>query len=85
MQKLIAIDDIPEALGIKIGRNKLYSLLNSGQIKAKKFGKKTVVTAEALDAFVKSLPDYSPDSPEAIKAAMSAKGIKHGDDGEGAA
>jgi excisionase family DNA binding protein len=48
---------IPEVLTkIGIGRDKLYALIRSGELPARKLGRKTLVVASDLEAFLKSLP-----------------------------
>lgn len=39
-----------------IGRTKLFELLNTGEIKRRKLGRKTLILDEDLKAFVKNLP-----------------------------
>ena len=48
--QLFSINDIQEALGI--GRNKVYSLLQSGEISAFKIGREWKVTEEAVEAYI---------------------------------
>lgn len=48
--QLFSINDIQEALGI--GRNKVYSLLQSGEISAFKIGREWRVTQEAVEAYI---------------------------------
>ena len=43
-----------------IGRRKLYEALNSGALKARKNGKRTVILKEDADAYLNSLPHYQP-------------------------
>lgn len=51
---------IPEVVSVTgIGRTKLYELINSGEIPAKKIGLKTVVLKEDLDNFLTNLQPYS--------------------------
>jgi excisionase family DNA binding protein len=38
------------------GTTKLYDLINSGILEARRLGRKTYITAESLEAFVASLP-----------------------------
>ena len=40
------------------GRTTLYKLLGTGQLKAKKYGDKTIVTPENFQALLNDLPDY---------------------------
>ena len=41
-----------------ICRTRVYELINTGQLKAKKLGKRTFITQEALDEFIENLPPY---------------------------
>lgn len=43
-----------------IGKTLAYELLNSGTVRAKKIGKKTMIPREEFDAWKASLPDYKP-------------------------
>ena len=43
-----------------IGRRKLYEALNSGALKARKNGKRTVILKDDADAYLNSLPHYQP-------------------------
>ena len=47
------------------GLSSLYKAINTGQLKAKKFGKKTLVTDEDWARFIDSLPDYHPAGKQA--------------------
>lgn len=52
---------IPEAVVYaKMGRSKLYSKLNSGEIKARKRGGETMIDLDSVDAYHASLPDWTP-------------------------
>ena len=58
--------DINELVGMgPFGKSSLYKAINSGQLHAKKFGKKTVVTEEDYRRFLESLPDYPAKSQQA--------------------
>jgi excisionase family DNA binding protein len=39
-----------------IGRDKLYKLINSGSLTARKIGRRTVILATDLQAFLEALP-----------------------------
>jgi excisionase family DNA binding protein len=39
------------------GRSKVYELIRTGQLRAKKFGSKTLILAEDADRFLANLPD----------------------------
>jgi len=47
-----------------IGLTKLYEEINAGRLKAKKFGKRTLVTAAALEEWVNNLPDYGTETQQ---------------------
>lgn len=50
---------IPEAgKTLKAGRTYLYRLINEGQIKAVKIGRKTLIPRSALEAYIAALPQY---------------------------
>jgi excisionase family DNA binding protein len=51
---------IPEAAAaLKIGRTRLYELLTSGALPAKKIGRKTIILRTDLEAFFAGLNSYS--------------------------
>ena len=51
---------IPEACAmIRIGRTKFYQLLNAGEIKAVKIGKKTLISEIAIQEWIEELPPYN--------------------------
>jgi len=41
-----------------ISRSEIYEAMKRGDLKAKKYGRRTIVPASAWDEFVASLPDY---------------------------
>jgi len=51
---LYGTSEAKKALGC--GTTKLYDLINSGILEARRLGRKTYITAESLEAFVASLP-----------------------------
>lgn len=57
MQLSFSIDETAAATGL--GKTKVYQLINSGQIKAKKIGKRTIVLKSDLDCFLTALQDYA--------------------------
>ena len=63
MQSALSIEETITATGI--GRTKLYELINSGQLKAKKIGKRTIILKTDLDEFLSSLENYSSNGMEA--------------------
>lgn len=53
-------NSIDEASSISgIGRTKLYQAINSGALKARKFGKRTIILRDDLEAFLSNLAEYS--------------------------
>lgn len=54
--KAYTVKDVLHLTGM--GRTKFYKLVNSGDLKARKLGARTVVLAEYLDAWLKGLPSY---------------------------
>ena len=50
---------IPEACEkLRIGRTRLYQILNAGQIKALRMGKRTFIPAAAVDEFINGLQPF---------------------------
>ena len=41
-------------------RDKIYGAINAGQLKARKFGRNTIILADDLEAFLNNLPEYKP-------------------------
>lgn len=57
---------IGEACAITgIGRTNLYKAINSGVLKARKYGKRTIILRGDLDAFLASLEAYPASTGEA--------------------
>ena len=57
MQTLsLSIEEARAATGL--GRTKLYQLINSGELKARKIGKRTILLRDDLDAFLSGLESY---------------------------
>ncbi len=54
----MTIDDACTATGI--GRTKLYEVLDSGALPAKKWGKRTLILRADLQKFLASLEAYAP-------------------------
>lgn len=49
--------EVQEVIAItSLGRTSIYKAIGEGLLIAKKFGKKTLITAESLEAFIASLP-----------------------------
>lgn len=56
MQLSYSIDEVCAVTGI--GKTKIYQLINSGALKARKLGKRTIILKDDLDAFLASLETY---------------------------
>ena len=56
MQHALSIEETMSATGI--GRTKLYELINAGELKAKKIGKRTIILKTDLDEFLVGLESY---------------------------
>ena len=54
MQELYRPAQVQAALGIK--NTKFWQLVKEGKLEAKKIGRATVITADSLKRFVKTLP-----------------------------
>lgn len=51
---------IPEACqAMKIGRTRLYALINAGQINARKNGKRTLIEKSEIERWASTLPAYN--------------------------
>lgn len=55
-QLSFSIEDVCTATGL--GKTKIYQLINSGTLKARKIGKRTLVLKCDLDDFLASLKSY---------------------------
>jgi hypothetical protein len=55
--RLHSINESRARLG-NIGRDAVYDLLNSGQLEAKKIGRRTLVTDESLETCIQNLPPF---------------------------
>lgn len=51
---LLSIQEVSKMTSI--GRTSLYNAINTGQLIAKKFGRKTLITADSLEQFINELP-----------------------------
>lgn len=57
MEKLaFTIEEVTEAAGI--GKTKIYESINSGSLKARKFGKKTLICRQDLEDFLNGLAPF---------------------------
>jgi hypothetical protein len=51
------ISDLARPKG-PISRSEIYEAINRGALKAKKLGRRTIITHEAWNDFLSNLPDY---------------------------
>ena len=52
-----AVYNIPEVMArVGVGRDKLYRLIREGKLPARKLGRKTLILASDLEAFLEALP-----------------------------
>lgn len=57
MQMSYSIDEARKVTGI--GRTKLYEAINEGLLRARKYGKRTIILKDDLQKFLNSLESYS--------------------------
>jgi excisionase family DNA binding protein len=57
MLQVYSIIDVINAT--RMGRTKIYQLINNGKLKAKKVGKRTVILENDLRDFLEKLQNYS--------------------------
>ena len=55
-QYSFSIPEVCQATGL--GKTKLYELIKSGELKAKKIGKRTIILKADLDTFLKGLEPF---------------------------
>ena len=52
---------VPQVMAkIGVGRDKLYHLIREGKLPARKLGRKTLILASDLEAFLEALPKMGP-------------------------
>jgi len=56
MQLSLSIEEVSASTGL--GKTKLYELINTGELKARKIGKRTLVLKSDLEEFLNSLQPY---------------------------
>lgn len=56
MKQSLTLDEVTQAIGC--GKTKLYQLINSGELKARKLGKRTFVLKSDLEDFLNNLDSY---------------------------
>lgn len=57
MQLSLSIEEACSATGL--GRTKIYQLIKSGELKAHKIGKRTVILKDDLEEFLNNLQRYT--------------------------
>lgn len=57
MNLSLSIEETCAATGL--GRTKLYQLINSGELKARKIGKRTLILKDDLETFLNNLESYA--------------------------
>lgn len=53
------------------GKSKVYELIRTGKLRAKKFGSKTLILAEDAENFLASLPDMPGEAPLGEEGSLS--------------
>lgn len=53
----LSIEQVQEISGL--GRTKIYELINSGALSARKLGKRTLILKNDLEEFLSGLPKYA--------------------------
>jgi len=56
MKQALSIEEVRDITGF--GRTKLYQAINAGALKARKFGKRTIILKDDLEAFLMGLESY---------------------------
>lgn len=54
----LTVTEVREATGM--GRNQVYAAINSGKLRARKLGRKTLILKSDLEEFLQSLEPYQP-------------------------
>lgn len=72
-----AVADLPKVLGVSAGT--IRNILKSGDLPARKFGRRTVVLRTDVAAFLANLPLIAQDRPAAALAPAPATSATHSD------
>jgi hypothetical protein len=75
VSRLHSINESRRQFG-NIGRDTIYSLLNSGQLQAKKIGRRTLVTDESLRNYIRNLPPFPTQSRAEHDIFQNASGLE---------
>jgi hypothetical protein len=73
--RLHSVNQSRQRLG-NIGRDAIYDLLNSGQLEAKKIGRRTFVTDESIENYIQNLPSFPPPSREPRRTSSTISGFR---------
>lgn len=57
-KRALSVEEAAEAAGV--GRTSLFEEIRKGRITARKIGRRTVITVEDFDAWLKALPKRKP-------------------------
>jgi hypothetical protein len=79
--QLHSINESRRRLG-NIGRDAVYDLLNTGQLEAKKIGRRTFVTDQSIENYIQNLPPFRRPSRElrATSSTISSFGHRRGNE-----
>jgi excisionase family DNA binding protein len=60
----------------RIGRTKLYALFKSGDLKAVKCGRRTLILVDSLQSFISSLPSLHPSDTSSTEPPAAQKYVR---------
>lgn len=52
----MALSVAEAAVEARVGRDQIYAAIRGGRLEARKWGRRTIITQEAFDRFLKELP-----------------------------
>ena len=61
-QLSLSMDEAAATAGV--GKTKLYEVINTGALRARKWGKRTIILQSDLEAFLANLENYVPTAGE---------------------
>lgn len=62
MQLSYSIQEVSDLVGL--GKTKIYAAIKSGELKARKYGKRTLVLKQDVEAFLNNLPRSNQNSED---------------------
>ena len=71
-RRALSIADVCRECGL--GRTSVYAAIRAGELVARKYGRRTIVLADDLVAFLRALPTAKSGDPRTDAAARSADG-----------